>query len=96
MVSVQGGDRVLLERLVQKQQELAESDRDFARRLGVPSGTWSPTRCGYKPAGARIARAAMAAFPGDAAIYAAALATLLTESSERQEEGSESNCSGAR
>ena len=52
---------MLLDALLREQGD--ESDRVFARRLGVPRSTWQLTRCRRKAVGLTIARAAIRAFP---------------------------------
>lgn len=52
--------------LIERQQALRESDRTFARRLGVTGAFWGMVRRSEKGVSLRLARAARRAFPTDA------------------------------
>lgn len=54
---------MLLSRLVERQQEIGLSDREFADVLGVPRSTWQLTRTGVKPIGGRVIVAVIKRFP---------------------------------
>ena len=66
----------LIRVLKAKQRGLRESDRAFAKRLGISTGTWSVTTRGKRKYGPAIIDGAFRAFPNDAAIEGALLTDL--------------------
>lgn len=53
----------LVRRLIELQQELSESDRRFAVRLGIDWSYWSYVRRGERAAGRKLIEGACQAFP---------------------------------
>lgn len=53
----------LVQRLIETQQSLGESDRRFAVRLGVDWSYWSYVRKGERAAGRKLIEGACQAFP---------------------------------
>lgn len=61
----------LREWLSNRQRELGQSDRTFARQLGLTGAAWGMFRRGELRTTLRLVRAARQAFPSDADIIAA-------------------------
>lgn len=55
----EGRTEMLLAKLIAEQGRRGLRDRAFAELLGIPRTTWTLTRLGHKPLGARVARAAL-------------------------------------
>jgi len=70
---------MLFQKLLDKQEQLGLSDREFANLLKIPRSTWQLTRTGVRPMGRRVAIAAMQTFPDlapDVALFLLSEATL--------------------
>ncbi len=54
---------MLLDTLINRQQEMEETDRAFAQRLDIPRSSWQLARTRVKPLSRKAAHGAKRAFP---------------------------------